>query len=174
MSKATSGYSISDAAAEIRSLINARPHSPHQGEIERIIGRVHLGAALVASVAELDASKARAEYLGLIDEVRQFCRRTEGASVEEEKVTVPILSALQDAVVVHEEEKIWSKPAKTWADVLLYGEAALFNENGIMVNLGCSDAYQDERAIAELIDAVVTVGRRFFGHEDDGRREGDV
>ena len=43
-----------------------------------------------------------------------------------------------------------------------------------MVNRGDDDAYADERAIAELINAAITVGRRFFGHEDSGERSGDV
>ena len=48
------------------------------------------------------------------------------------------------------------------------------DEMTLMMNLGNDNAYTDERSAAELINAVITVGRRFFGHEDNGERTGDV
>jgi len=38
------------------------------------------------------------------------------------------------------ERKIWATPAKTLADVLLRGEIALFNENGVMEHLDNPEA----------------------------------
>ena len=55
------------------------------------------------------------------------------------------------------ERKIWATPARTLADVLLRGEMALYNENGIMESLDDTDAYYDERSVAQLIRAVVDV-----------------
>ena len=129
--------------------------------------------ALVGSVAEIDASKTRAEYLSLIQEIRNHEARTKGSTLEEEEASEPILDGLCEAVMAYERQKIWSAPARTWGDVLLYAEAALYNENGIMRSRG-DDDYLDERSAAELIDAVLTVGRRFFGIEDNGERKGDV
>jgi hypothetical protein len=43
-----------------------------------------------------------------------------------------------------------STPAKTLADVLLRGEIALDNENGVMDSLDDPDAYHDDRAEAQL------------------------
>jgi hypothetical protein len=55
------------------------------------------------------------------------------------------------------ERETWATPAKTLADVLLRGEMALYNENGVMESLDDPDAYYDERSIAQLIRAVVDV-----------------
>jgi hypothetical protein len=55
------------------------------------------------------------------------------------------------------ERKIWATPAKTLADVLLRGEIALFNENGMMEHLDNPEAYYDDRSVAQLIRAVVDV-----------------
>jgi hypothetical protein len=55
------------------------------------------------------------------------------------------------------ERKAWATPAKTVADVLLRGEMALYNENGVMESLDDAEAYYDERAVAQLIRAVVAV-----------------
>jgi hypothetical protein len=54
------------------------------------------------------------------------------------------------------EREIWATPAKTLADVLLRGEVALHNENGIMESLDV-DTYHDERSCAQLIRTVVDV-----------------
>ena len=55
------------------------------------------------------------------------------------------------------ERKAWASPARTLADVLLRGEMALYNENGVMEHLDDSEAYYDERSVAQLIRAVVDV-----------------
>ena len=55
------------------------------------------------------------------------------------------------------ERKIWATPARTLADVLLRGEIALWNENGVMDFIDDADAYEDDRATAQLIRAVVSV-----------------
>lgn len=166
--------SVQEAAAAIVNLINTKPQSPRQAEIEKIIGSVHLNMALVGSVTETAASKNRAEYLSLIQEIRNHEVRTRGSTMAEEEANEPVLDGLCDAVVAYEREKIWSTPARTWGDVLLYAEAALYNENGIMKSRGDDDAYIDERSVAELINAAITVGRRFFGIVDNGERTGDV
>jgi hypothetical protein len=166
--------SVQEAAAAIVNLINAKPQTPRQAEIENIIGRVHLNMALVGSVTETAASKARAEYLSLIQEIRNHEARRKGSTLAEEEANEPVFDGLCDAVSTYEREKIWSTPARTWGDVLLYAEAALYNENGIMASRGDDDAYIDERSAAELVNAVITVGRRFFGHDDNGERKGDV
>ena len=166
--------SVQEAARAIVNLINAKPQTPRQAEIENIIGRVHLNMALVGSVAETDANKTRAEYLSLIQEIRNHEARSKGSTLTEEEATEPIFDGLCEAVMAYEREKIWSTPSRTWGDVLLYAEAALYNENGIMVSRGDDNAYIDELSAAELTNAVITVGRRFFGIEDNGERKGDV
>jgi hypothetical protein len=55
------------------------------------------------------------------------------------------------------ERACWAEPAQTWADVLLRGEIALYNENGVMASLDDPKAYYDDRANAQLIKAVVSV-----------------
>ena len=166
--------SVQEAAAAIVNLINTKPQSPRQSEIEKIIGSVQLNMALVGAVAETNASKTRAEYLSLIQEIRNHEARSKCSTLAEEEANEPVFDGLCDAVSTYEREKIWSTPARTWGDVLLYAEAALYNENGIMVSRGDDNAYIDERSAAELINAVITVGRRFFGIVDNGERTGDV
>ena len=61
------------------------------------------------------------------------------------------------------ERQIWATPAKTLADVLLRGEIALYNENRIMEALDDDDGYHDERSVAQLIRAVVSVLGGLYG-----------
>ena len=53
------------------------------------------------------------------------------------------------------ESRVWSAPARTLAGVLLHGEIALYNENGVMNFIDEANSYEDDRAIAQLIRAVV-------------------
>jgi hypothetical protein len=66
-----------------------------------------------------------------------------------------VAAACEKAMAI--ERMIWATPAKTLADLLLRGEMALYNENGVMATLDEPEAYYDERSVAQLIRAVVDV-----------------
>ena len=75
--------------------------------------------------------------------------------MSEEEKEAAVGAACEKAMAL--ERKIWAAPARTLADVLLRGEMALYNENGIMEVLDEPEAYYDERSVAQLIRAVVDV-----------------
>jgi hypothetical protein len=76
-----------------------------------------------------------------------------GEIAEESEAAINALSEQAMAL----ERKAWATPAKTLADVLLRGEMALYNENGVMEHLDNPETYYDERSVAQLIRAVVDV-----------------
>jgi hypothetical protein len=95
-------------------------------------------------------SAAHLKYRQIIAEIARFDE--EGCPQESE----PTLEAISEEGMAL-ERKVWATPAKTLADVLLRGEIALHNENGVMESLDDPEAYYDDRATAQLIKAVVAV-----------------
>ena len=136
------------AAQMILRLINESPRSPRQDEIEAIVAKV-----APASQQRLPAlAPDHLDYRRLIAEAKK--QDDEGIPDGEDGDAA--VEALQSKIMAL-ERKIWSTPARTLADVLLRGEIALHNENGIMDSLNDAEAYYDERANAQLIRAVVDV-----------------
>ena len=76
-----------------------------------------------------------------------------GMSDEESESALRALS--NEAMAI--ERKVWATPTRTLADVLLRGEMALYDENGVMESLHDPEAYYDDRSIAQLIRAVIDV-----------------
>lgn len=138
----TTALSVSEAAAAIVRLINSSPRSPRPEEIEAVIAK----AVVVSAMPPLPPEHL--EYRRLVAEIEQMHARDEE---EEEALTL----ASDRAMAM--EDKVWSQPARTLADVLFRGEIALYNENGVMEYLDRSDGYYDERSVAQLIRAVVDV-----------------
>jgi hypothetical protein len=113
----------------------------------------HPAAGAPAGLPPLSPDHLR--YREIVAEIASF----EGADYPPGKSAAESEAALNaladDAMAL--ERKAWATPAKTLADVLLRGEIALYNENGVMENLDDPEAYYDERSIAQLIKAVVDV-----------------
>ena len=147
ITKPIAQLSVEQAAAQIVALINASPRSPRQDEIAAVIART---AATPPTLPEL--APEHLEYRRLIAEAKK--QDDEGIPDGEDGDAA--VEALQSKIMAL-ERKIWSTPARTLADVLLRGEIALHNENGIMDSLNDAEAYYDERATAQLIQAVVDV-----------------
>jgi hypothetical protein len=103
----------------------------------------------------LSLSADHLKYREIVAEIARFdeegCPPEKGE--QESEATLEALSERGMAL----ERKIWATPAKTLADVLLRGEIALFNENGVMEHLDNPEAYYDDRSVAQLIKAVVDV-----------------
>lgn len=159
------------AAVEIHQLMNARPSLPHVHELEAIIARAQ-------TVAVCDVSPWH-EFAGLKADLRRFL--DENQEPPEDKAEHAPYQAMFDQLVAAIDayiDALWSRPAVTYFDLLMRAEAALYHENSVMGALKeDEDGGQhglDDRAMAHLIDAVVTVGRRAFGLPDDGTRLGDV
>ena len=100
----------------------------------------------------LPISPEHRKYREIVAEIARFDGDYPPGMSEEE--SEPMLRALSDEAMAR-ERKAWATPAKTLADVLLRGEMALYNENGIMEALDDPQAYYDERSVAQLIRAVV-------------------
>jgi hypothetical protein len=112
------------AADAILALINTRPQTPTRDEIAAIINKA-TSAALPPLTAEHIA------YRKLQAEIKRHCDEEMEGSHEEIEASEAVLSDLMDEEMAM-ERAIWAKPADTLADVLLRGEIALNNENGIM------------------------------------------
>jgi hypothetical protein len=136
-----------EAAAAIVALINKSPRSPRPEEIEAIIAKLATGAQAAPTL-----SLVHLRYRELLAELRTY----EEPGVSEGEEGDAAFAAFQEKVIAFERE-IWAKPAETLADVLLLGEIALHNENGLMDALDEPDPYLDDRAAAELIKAVTNV-----------------
>jgi hypothetical protein len=100
----------------------------------------------------LPISPEHRKYREIVAEIARFDGDYPPGMSEEE--SEPMLRALSDEAMAR-ERKAWATPAKTLTDVLLRGEMALYNENGIMEALDDPQAYYDERSVAQLIRAVV-------------------
>src|SRR5262245_31959936 len=137
---------VQKAAAAIVALINASPRSPRQEEIEAIIAKV---ASAEPSASPVALSPEHRKYRELLAEIAKF---EEPGYADGEEGDAAFAAQEEEEMAL--ERQIWSKPAETLADVLLRGEIALYNENGIMESLNEREAYQDERAAAQLIRAV--------------------
>ena len=103
--------------------------------------------------AALSADHLR--YREVVAEIARFDGSDYPPGMSEEE-SEPALTALSNEAMTI-ERKVWATPARTLADVLLRGEMALYNENGIMDELDDPEAYYDERSAAQLIKAVVDV-----------------
>jgi hypothetical protein len=136
-----------EAAAAIVALINSSPRSPREEEIEAIIAKLATDAH-----ARPALSPVHLRYRELLAELRTY----EEPGVAEGEEGDAAFAAFQKKVSAFERE-IWAKPAETLADVLLRGEIALHNENGLMDTLDDPDPNLGDRAAAELIRAVNNV-----------------
>jgi hypothetical protein len=145
----TTAMSVTEAAAAIVALINSRSQSPWPQEIEAIIAKV----ATASMPRTVDALPLSADHLNYRQIIAEIARFDEEGCPRESEATLEALSEKGMAL----ERKIWATPAKTLADVLLRGEIALFNENGVMEHLDNPEAYYDDRSIAQLMGAVVDV-----------------
>jgi hypothetical protein len=99
------------------------------------------------------SSAISADHLKYREIIAEIAKFDEEGCPQESEATLEALSEQAMAL----ERKVWATPARTLADVLLRGEMALHNENGVMENLDDPEAYYDERANAQLIRAVVDV-----------------
>jgi hypothetical protein len=79
-----------------------------------------------------------------------------GEGLKDEKEREPAFNKLTEQAT-EVEAKVWATPARTLGDVLLRGEIALHNENAVMDSLDDPEAYYDERAVAQVIRAVLDV-----------------
>jgi hypothetical protein len=111
------------------------------------------GSSAPAGLPPLSPDHLR--YREIVAEIASFegADYPPGKTPEESEAVINALSEQAMAL----ERKVWATPAKTLADVLLRGEVALYNENGVMESLDDPEAYYDERSVAQLIRAVVDV-----------------
>ena len=143
------------AAAAIVALINKRPGSPTAGEIEAVIAKCLQPAPTIGVIDFVRLPALSAEHLAyrnLIAEIGRFDADDERDAEESEATLTRLMEQASEM-----ERECWAEPAQTWADVLLRGEIALYNENGVMASLDDPKAYYDDRANAQLIKAVVSV-----------------
>ena len=94
-------------------------------------------------------------YREALAEIAKLDDHDYSPEMSDEEKEAAVGAACEKAMAI--EQMIWATPAKTLADVLLRGEMALYNENGIMETLDEPEAYCDERSVAQLIRAVVDV-----------------
>jgi hypothetical protein len=150
MSKAP--LTTQQAAAEIVALINSRSQSPWPHEIEAIIAKV--ATASMPQIPVLPSlSPDHLKYREVVAKIDGF---DWGKGLADEEVREPAFDRLT-AQATEIEARVWATPAKTLGDVLLRGEIALHNENGVMESLSDAEAYYDERAVAQVIKAVLDV-----------------
>ena len=89
------------------------------------------------------------------------CRRNRRCARAEPPVHVAstyaggVARLLEQAAAI--EHRVWPRPAESDGDVLLRAEIVLRNENGLMASLQNPEADHDERATAELAQAIVGV-----------------
>ena len=149
-------FNAQPVAAPSEFAIRTRTGTAMVSEVSRQRIQEPISARSLAALA--DASGLSADHLRYREVVAEIARfdgsdYPPGMSEEESE---PALRALSDEAMAL-ERKTWATPAKTLADVLLRGEMALYNENGIMDDLDDPEAYYDERSAAQLIKAVVDV-----------------
>ena len=94
-------------------------------------------------------------YREALAEIARLDDHDYSPEMSDEEKEAAVGAACEKAMAI--ERMIWATPAKTLADVLLRGEMALYNENGMMETLDEPEAYYDERSVAQLIRAVVDV-----------------
>ena len=166
-----------EAAAQIVRLINESPRSPRPDEIEAVIARVTQTTEPQSvrvewsrePLARLPAlSEEHQAYRRIVAEIAKFDEEgwPPGVDGKEDEAATEVYEAAIGAVcdtAIALERQIWATPAKTLADVLLRGEIALYNENRIMEAHDDDDGYHDERSVAQLIRAVVSVLGGLYG-----------
>lgn len=120
-------------------------------------GRLIDAATICKTIAPQAALPALSpEHLAYRKLVAEIERYNEPGYIADDEEAEAELARLGEQACELETE-IWAKPAKTLADVLLRAEMALHNENGVMDSLGDNAAYYDDRAQAQLIQAVLDV-----------------
>lgn len=127
-------------------------HSSAARLIQAVLQLGH-GKAMVIPTAAPALSPEHLAYRQLVAEMERY---NDPDCMADDEETDAALSRLQERAC-ELETKIWSKPAKTLADLLLRAEIAFSNENGVMTSLGDTNAYYDDRAQAQLIRAVLDV-----------------
>jgi hypothetical protein len=142
-------------------------HRPAARLIEAVLqfaGRSISEMGSAGPLAPSDGSALSAEHLEYRQLVAQIDRFNDpehsvSGSEAEHEALIASLMERESALA----RQIWAKPALTPADVLLRGEIALHNENSLTDVLEEPVAYYDEYACAQLIQAVVSVGRQRHG-----------
>ena len=150
----TTTLSASEAATAIAHLINTKPVSPRHEELEAIISRV-APASMPQTAVLPPLSPHHLRYRERLAEIARLDNSDYSPGMSAKEKEEEVGAACEKAMAL--ERKVWATPAKTLADVLLRGEMALYNENGVMETLDDPEAYYDERSIAQLIRAVVDV-----------------
>jgi hypothetical protein len=150
MAKATDSYlplTVEQAANAIIALINSSPQSPSHEEIAGIIGL--MGA---------EPTKA-AEW-------REGVARMQDSSISDEAYD------LLSAALCKTSHEVWRKGAKSWADVALFAEMALYwnwdEHAGLRAEYlealrRCDRGditHMDEQSLAQLVRAVLSVEGR--------------
>jgi hypothetical protein len=140
------------AAAEVLALINGKPQTPTQGEIESIIARAWLSPAQRTSEPQLAIDiwdkigelRAAYERLGPIDEDHAF------RAVEAEiKALIGDLNALEAQI---------PNPPRSFADVAMRAEIALYwtaEETIDALKASQASKEQDQVRMGRLIEAVL-------------------
>jgi hypothetical protein len=149
----TTALTVAEAATAIVALINTRPVSPRREELEAIIARA--APASAARMVLPPLSPLHLRYRESLAEIARLDDNYYSLAMSADEKEAAVEAACERAMAL--ERETWATPAKTLADVLLRGEMALYNENGVMESLHDPEAYYDERAVAQLIKAVVDV-----------------
>jgi hypothetical protein len=163
-------YSVQEATAQIVALINSSPRSPRPEAIEAIVARI------VASPDPDDAPQpspmADDWWRALAAERALFARHSQ--EHQQRKASEKALERIDseaDAAMDKTSQathRVWRAGAKTWADVVLFAEIARYwmwdpedpdldaQYNGW---LEIDDTGLDTQALAQLVKAVLTVGK---------------
>ena len=164
-------YSVQEAAAQIVVLINSCPRSPRQDEIEAIIGRVGFSAASASAAAK--AAEWRRALAGLrqgfkLHEEEYDRWKAAGRQPSDEDLNrVADIDVLGDRVE-SASFAAWKAGAACWADIALFAEIARYwtwdpEDSGLerefQAALQPHDTGLDTQALAQLVNAVLTVGK---------------
>jgi hypothetical protein len=158
---------IQEAAAAIVALINSSPRSPHQDEIEAILGRVAVSPGPITASAKATEWRCALAALRQGFELRgEEYKRWKAAGREptnDDLDPVADIDALSDRVdsVTH---AIWAAGATCWADIALFAEVARYwvwdpeapdLDKWFKAELEPHDTGFDDQAMAQLVNAVL-------------------
>jgi hypothetical protein len=124
-------------AQAIIDLINSQPRSPTKDELAAVIVKAMATPATTPAL-----SSEHLAYRKIVAEIEQYNELGSGLSDGAEGEAA--LERLQERACELETE-IWTKPAKTLADVLLRAQIALHNENGVMDALDAEPSQAPDR-----------------------------
>jgi hypothetical protein len=154
----TVASTVEQAAKAIVELINERPTSPRQDEIEAIVGRTVVQASLAPTSLSDDQDRlleAVQEYLAA-ERALDESGKTTTTRDEEEPFIRRSDSAIERLNVLAAE---LPSPPRSLTDVVLLGLVAFCHAdkhlNGRLVNLTNDEADHDEIAAARLIEAIL-------------------